>query len=168
MGLTPAFRPVEDADLGALLGIYNHYVRTSTATFHIAELGEQEFRSLVFPGHPPFGAWTLVAGGRAAGYVILARYKPREAYDGTAEVTVYLHPDVTGQGLGRAAAGFAETVALQRGFHTLLAVICGENASSITLFERLGYVKCAHHHEVGRKFGRWLDVVCYEKLLSTK
>jgi phosphinothricin acetyltransferase len=166
VGVTPVFRPVEDADVGPLLAIYNHYVRTSTATFHIAELSAEEFRPILFPGQERFSAWTIAVDGVPAGYVILARYKPREAYDGTAEVTVYLGERFTGHGLGRAAVEFAEVRARERKFHVLEAIICGENTASIGLFERLGYAKSAHHHQVGRKFGRWLDVVCYEKLLE--
>ncbi len=165
MGLTE-FRDVAFEDLPALLQIYNHYVRTSTATFHLAELSVEEFRPILFPDHPRFGAWTIAADGQPAGYVILARYKTREAYDGTAEVTVYLGPEFVGKGLGRAAVEFAESRAREHGFHVLVSIICGENEASIGLFETLGYTKCAHHHEVGRKFGRWLDVVCYEKLLD--
>jgi phosphinothricin acetyltransferase len=161
----PVFRDVAEADVPALLDIYNHYVRNSTATFHIAELTADEFRPLLFPLYPRFSTWSIVAEGTLAGYVILARYKTREAYDGTAEVTVYLHPEQVGKGLGRAAVAFAEDRARERQFHVLEAVICGENTASIALFERLGYAKSAHHREVGRKFGRWLDVVCYEKLL---
>jgi phosphinothricin acetyltransferase len=160
------FREAADADLGPLLEIYNYYVRTSTATFHIAELDQTEFQYILFPDYPRFGAWTLFAEGRAAGYVILARHKSREAFDGTAEVTVYLHPDFTGRSLGRAAGEFAESRARERGFHSLLASICAENTASVALFERLGYIKCAHQHQVGRKFDRWLDVVFYEKLLD--
>lgn len=164
--MEPSFRPFEEADLEPLLAIYNDYVRTSTATFHIAELNPDEFRAIMLPGYPRFGTWTVTVDGVLAGYAILARYKPREAYDGTAEVTVYLGPSFVGRGLGRAAVEFIEARARERKFHVLLAIICGENTASIALFERLGYAKCAHHHEVGRKFGRWLDVVCYEKPLT--
>ncbi len=166
MGVTPTFRPVAEADVVFLLDIYNHYVRTSTATFHIAELTAEEFRPILFPGYPRFSAWTIFVDGEAAGYVILARYKPREAYDGTAEVTVYLGPSFVGRGLGRAAMEFAEAQARERRFHVLMGIICGENTASLALFERLGYTKSAHHHQVGRKFDRWLDVVCYEKVLD--
>jgi len=99
------------------------------------------------------------------GWVILARYKPREAYDGSAEVTIYLDPQYPRRGVGSAALTFIEKTARDRQFHNLLAIICGENTGSIRLFEKHGYSKCAHYHQVGQKFGRWLDVVSYEKLL---
>jgi len=159
------FEPTTDADVALLLPIYNHYVRTDTATFHTEEIDEATFFALLFPGYFRYDSWTIHADGRLAGYVILARYKPREAYDGSAEVTIYLDPAFLGKGLGTAAVTYVEARARERDFHNLLAIICGENTSSIRLFEKLGYVRCAHYHEVGKKFGRWLDVVSYEKLL---
>jgi phosphinothricin acetyltransferase len=163
MNLT--FEPTTDADVAALLPLYNHYVRTSTATFHTEEIDEATFRALLFPGYPRYDSWALRADGRLAGYVILARYKPREAYDGSAEVTIYLDPAYPGKGLGSASLSFVEARARERNFHNLLAIICGENTASLRLFEKHGYTKCAHYHEVGKKFGRWLDVISLEKLL---
>ena len=165
MSLDITFLPTEDDDVARLLPVYNHYVRTDTATFHTEEIDEDTFRALLFPGYPRYDSWTIRASGQLSGYVILARYKPREAYDGTAEVTIYLDPKFVRQGLGSAALRFIEVRARERAFHSLLAIICGENTGSVALFERYGYVKCAHYHEVGRKFDRWLDVVSYEKLL---
>jgi len=160
------FLPTTDADVAALLPVYNHYVRTSSATFHTAPIDEATFRDLLFPGYPRFDSWVLWSAGQRVGYVILARYKPREAYDGSAEVTVYLDPAWPGRGAGSAALAFVEARARERNFHNLLAIICGENTASIRLFEKAGYTKCAHYREVGRKFDRWLDIVSYEKLLS--
>ena len=85
-----SFRPAEAVDVGPLLSVYNRYVRTSTATFHTEEIDETTFRGLLFPGYPRYDSWAILADGALAGYVILARYKPREAYDGSAEVTLYL------------------------------------------------------------------------------
>ncbi len=162
-----AFLPTTDADVDALLPVYNHYVRTDTATFHTEEIDAATFRSLLFPGYPRYDSWVIWSGEKRLGYVILARYKPREAYNGSAEVTIYLDPAYPRQGVGSAALAFVEARARERGFHNLLAIICGENTASIRLFEKFGYSQCAHYHQVGRKFGRWLDVVSYEKLLPS-
>lgn len=165
MNLT--FLPTAEADVAALLPVYNHYVRTDTATFHTEEIDAGTFRALLFPGYPRYDSWVIWSEGKRLGYVILARYKPREAYDGSAEVTIYLDPACARQGVGSAALTFVEARAREREFHSLLAIICGENTASIRLFEKFGYSRCAHYHEVGKKFGRWLDVVSYEKLLSS-
>jgi phosphinothricin acetyltransferase len=155
---------IED-DLESMRLIYNHYVRESTATFHTQEVGLEVMKDLLMPGYPRFGSWKVVSGGQPLGYVVLGRYKPREAYDGCAEVTIYLDPSVAARGLGTQALEFLETTAREREFHSLIAIVCGENAASIRLFGKQGYAQCAHYHEVGRKFDRWLDVLSFEKLL---
>jgi phosphinothricin acetyltransferase len=80
-------------------------------------------------------------------------------------VTIYLKPEYTGKGVGSRALEFLEKVAVEKKFHVLLAIICGENEQSINLFMRRGFEKCGHYREVGRKFGRLLDVVSYQKII---
>jgi len=147
------------------LALYNAYVLTSTATFSIAPLGQDEMDRLLFSGLERFPSYAIIANGEFAGYVMLNRYKPREAYDQTAEVTVYLDEFFHGNGIGRMAMTHIEAVARKADFRALLGVICAENTTSIELFKKLDYFECAHFKEVGRKFNRILDIVIYEKLL---
>ena len=147
------------------LALYNAYVLTSTATFSIAPLSQSEMDHLLFTGLDRFPSFALIVDGEFAGYVMLNRYKPREAYDQTAEVTVYLDEYFHGKGFGTKAMAFIEDFAKEQDFRALLGVICAENTGSISLFEKLGYCQCAHFKEVGKKFDRLLDVVIYEKLI---
>ncbi len=164
--MSVTFLPMEAADLALMLPIYNHYVRESTATFHTQPIDEATLGQLLFPEYPRFGSWKILVEGTAAGYLVLGRYKPREAYDACAEVTIYLDPATVARGVGSAALEFVENQAREREFHSLLAIVCGENIASIRLFLKQGYRECAHYHQVGRKFDRWLDVLSFEKLLS--
>lgn len=147
------------------LALYNAYVLTSTATFSIALLAQDEMNQLLFSGLERFPSYAIVANGEFAGYVMLNRYKPREAYDQTAEVTVYLDEFFHGHGIGPMAITHIESIAKQYDFRALLGVVCAENTVSIQLFKKLGYFQCAHFREVGRKFDRTLDVEIYEKLI---
>lgn len=147
------------------LALYNAYILTSTATFSIATLNRSEMDELLFTGLDRFSSFAVLGDGEFAGYVMLNRYKPREAYDQTAEVTVYLDEHFHGNGMGRQAIEFIEGFAKEHKFRALLGVICAENDASIKLFKKLGYFQCALFKEVGKKFGRNLDVVIYEKLI---
>jgi phosphinothricin acetyltransferase len=151
--------------LQGALEIYNYYIMNTTATFHAHEMSEDEMRELVFLNSDKYKSFAVMDDDAVVGYVILKQYSKREAYDQTAEVTIYLKHDHIGKGIGRMAAQFIELFAKEKGIHALLAIICGENIDSIRLFERSGYFKCAHYKEVGKKFGRILDVVTYEKLI---
>lgn len=165
---TYILKPVEEKLLPELAMIYNYYVMNTTATFHMNEVDREGMRSILFDGDPRFPAFVIFEGDEICGYCLLARYKKREAYDGTAEVTVYLKPGYEKKGIGSFAVNQMEEFAIQHQFHVLLAVICGENTGSIHLFIKMGYEKCAHFREVGTKFGRVLDVVCYQKILRAE
>ncbi|MFZ5987236.1 MAG: GNAT family N-acetyltransferase [Bacillota bacterium] len=159
------FEEIKEEHLSEVLGIYNYYVLNTTVTFNIKPLTLEEMKALVFFDDDRFKAFAITDNEEIRGYAILTRHKTREAYDNTAEVAIYLRNDCRGKGIGSAAVGFIEDLAVKNGFHVLVASICGENESSIKMFEKNGYIKCAHYREVGRKFGRWLDVVAYQKLL---
>lgn len=159
------FVEITESYLPQVLEIYNHYIQNSTATFHIQPLTLEEMRRIVFFTDPRLKTYIALDREKLTGYCILGRYKEREAYDITAEVTIYLHPKYTGRGIGSQALKFIERLARQNQFHSLLSGICGENSASIKLFEKNGYTSCAHYQEVGKKFGRLLDLVYYQKLL---
>jgi phosphinothricin acetyltransferase len=159
-------KPVEERLLPELAGIYNYYVMNSTATFHMHEVGTDEMRAILNDGDKRFPSFVIYDGETLCGYCLLTHYKKREAYDQTAEVTLYLKPGYEKRGIGSVALGKLEAIAAQNGFHVLLAVICGENDASIGLFTKAGYDRCACFREVGKKFGRLLDVVCYQKILG--
>ncbi len=159
------FIEINETYLPQVLEIYNYYIQNSTATFSIQPVTLEEMRRIVFYSDPRFKTFIIFDQDKLCGYCILARYKEREAYNITAEATLYLHPEFTGKGIGSQALQFLESFARQNQFHSLISVICSENTASIKLFGKNSYTKCAHYKEIGKKFGRLLDVVVYQKLL---
>lgn len=159
------FEKVKEEHIDELLDIYTYYILNTTATFHEKPLTVEEMKELVFFENPRYEAYVIKNESEICGYVILTQFKKREAYDNTGEVTVYLKNNYTGKGIGSYALNYIEAIARNKEFHVLVAIICGENEKSIKLFERYGYEKCAHYKEVGKKFGKWLDVVAYQKIL---
>ena len=97
------------------------------------------------------------------GYCFLTQYKKRQAYDRSAELSIYLKPEFTGKGIGPVALNYLEVAAKNAGIHVLVGTLCGENYASIRLMEKSGYSKCAHLKNIGEKFGKILDVVIYQK-----
>jgi phosphinothricin acetyltransferase len=160
------FEEMKEAHLGEVLSIYTYYVLNTTATFHTQVPNESQMREIVFSGNPRYPSYVIRGLDGICGYVLLSRFSKREAYDETAEVAIYLKPDSIGQGIGSEAIKFIEGEALKQHIHVLLAIICGENEQRIGLFERCGYEKCAHYKEVGKKFGRRLDIVACQKIIS--
>jgi len=159
------FDEIKEEHLTEVMEIYTYYILYTNATFHAHVLSREEMRQLVFFRDSRYKAFIIKHDDAICGYVILAQHKNREAYDGTAEVTIYLRPDYTGKGIGSKAVKFIENIAKQQKLHVLIATICGENKKSINLFESNGFIKCAHYKEVGSKFGKLLDVVAYQKII---
>lgn len=159
------FIDMRDEYLPAVLDIYNYYILNTTATFHAKPLDTDGMKDILYPENKRFRSFLVMDGEAVCGYCILAPYSKREAYASTAEATIYLKHGYTRRGIGRQTLRYLESQAELGGFHTLIAVICGENKDSINLFAGAGYEKCAHYKEVGMKFGRYLDTVCYQKIL---
>lgn len=160
------FKEAKEEDLPQLLEIYNYYILNSTATFHSKLFTLKEMKSLIFFKNPMYRTFLILKEEALLGYVLLTQHKNREAYDTTGEVTIYLKHDCIGKGIGSAALKYIEDYAMIKNFHVLIATITGENEQSIRTFDKNGYEKCAHYKQVGKKFGRWLDVVAYQKTLD--
>jgi phosphinothricin acetyltransferase len=52
-----------------------------------------------------------------------------------------------------------------RGVHAVMGGITLPNEESVRLHEKLGFRKVAQFQEVGFKFGRWVDIGYWERLL---
>ena len=164
--ISVTFEELREEQLKEILDIYNWYVLNSTATWHYHTLDEEEMRGLVFSADSRYGTYVIRDGDMVCGYVSVRQYKTREAYGDTAEIGIYLKPEYCGKGIGAAAVTHIEAFAREKGLHVLIASISGDNEGSVRLFEKTGYVRCAHFREVGRKFGRLLDNVALQKILD--
>lgn len=160
-------QPIQVDDLAFICDVYNYYIKNSTATFHTEHVGIEEIKTIVPYNHHKYETFIIKnKKGENCGYAYLGYYKPRQAYDRTAEVTIYLKPDMSGKGYGKEALDLIETIAKTKDIKVLLGVITAENEASVRVFEKCEYEKCAHFKQVGEKFGKILDVVIYEKILE--
>jgi phosphinothricin acetyltransferase len=147
--------------------IYNREVESGTATFDITprSLEDQlEWISEHSGAHPAVVAVTNE--GDVVGFGSLSPYRPRAAYSTSVEDSVYVAEEFQGLGIGRAVLEELLRLAEAHGFHAVLARIAGDNEASVALHVACGFELIGTEHEVGRKFGRWLDVVCMERLIQ--
>lgn len=161
------FLEMKEEHLPVVLEIYDYYVQNSSATFHTGSVTLNDLKEFIHVNHPRYKSYLIMNEGKVSGYAYLAQFKKREAYDRTAEITVYLKPESIGMGLGGEALLFLESKALELNIKVLIATISGSNQHSIHVFEKLGYFCCGHFKQVGEKFGEILDVFSYEKILPT-
>lgn len=161
-------RAAVEADAAALAAIYGHHVLQGFGTFEEippspAEM-DQRRRSIVEHGLP-----YLVAedAGQVLGYAYAAPFRARAAYRYTVEDSVYIAPDATGRGVGRAVLTAVLGACEMMGLRQVLAVIGdSENAGSIGLHRALGFEPVGVGKNVGFKHGRWVDIVWMQKSLN--
>ncbi len=103
--------------------------------------------------------------GAVAGFAALSSYRDRAAYATTVEDSVYVDPSHQGRGVGRDLLTALVDTARAHGFHAVMARIVADHEASIALHAACGFHVVGHEREVGRKFGRWLDVTLMELLL---
>jgi len=159
------FKKLQERDLQVVKEIYDGYILHSTATFHKECVTIGELRETIPIAHAKYKSFLILADGQICGFCYTSAFKKRQAYDRTAEVTLYLKSDFFGRGIGTSTVKRLEEAARSNGIKVLIGIISGENQQSIHLFEKCGYEKCGHYRQVGEKFGRVLDVVSYEKIL---
>ena len=159
-------RTISGTDLPYVKKVYDYYILNSTATFHLEPITIDELKTFLPIGNEKYPSFIIYYNDEACGYCYFNRFRPRAAYDRTAEVTVYLQHDFQGKGIGTTVIKILEEKAIKNGICVFIGGITAENSVSIKTFERLGYKKCAHYKQVGEKFGRILDVVFYQKFLK--
>lgn len=155
------------ADAEALRAIYNREIEASTATFDLVPRTlEEQLRWLEehAGAHPAIVAED--EEGVVVGFGSLSPYRPRPAYSTSVEDSVYVHPDHHRRGVGRLLVEELVRLAELHGFHAVFARIVGGHEASIGLHAACGFDVVGVEREVGRKFGKWLDVVVMERLVS--
>jgi phosphinothricin acetyltransferase len=165
-GLTiAAATPADSAEIAA---IYAHHVLHGVATFEIEPPDAEEMARRVAKvrgaGHP----WLIARDGTGvlAGYAYAAQFHARPAYASTCEDSIYLAYDQLGRGIGTALLGALIEAADAAGFRQMIALVAGEEAASLALHRRFGFGEVGRMRAVGRKHGRWLDVITLQRPLG--
>jgi len=155
---------LEDAE--AIRAIYNREVTGSTVTFDLVprSLADQQEWLVAHAGAHP-AVVVEAEDGSVAGFGSLSSYRSRPAYSTTVEDSVYVHHDHRGAGVGKLVLSELVRLAEVHGFHAVMARIVGGHEASIALHRGCGFELVGIEREVGRKFGKWLDVALMQKLL---
>ena len=158
-------RLARPGDAEAIRSIYNLEVTESTVTFDLVPrtLADQLAWLAEHDGVHP--AVVAELEGEVVGFGSLAPYRSRPAYATTVEDSVYVRRDRRGNGCGRVILSELMRLATLHGFHAVMARIVGGHEASIGLHRACGFELIGVEREVGRKFGRWLDVVLMQRLL---
>jgi L-amino acid N-acyltransferase YncA len=144
--------------LEGITEIYNEAVLNTTATFDLdpASLDEQR---IWFAEHgEKFPIFVAVEDDMVIGWASLSKWSGRCAYADTAEISIYIKDGFRGKGIGKMLLGKILEEGKKAGIHTIIARIADESEASIKLHEHAGFTHIGTMKEVGKKFGKLLDV----------
>jgi phosphinothricin acetyltransferase len=160
-------RAANGGDVVPLTEMYNHYVKTSPATFDLEPVSVASRREWM--GHyADSGRHRLLIatiGDALAGYATSGRVKERPGYLTSVETSVYVHPDKHGHGVGTRLYRELFTALAKEDLHRAYAAIVLPNPASVALHEKFGFAPVGLYTEIGRKFGRYWDVQWFERPL---
>ena len=173
MAADTVIRPAKPEDAQALVDIYRYYVLHTAITFEYEVPDVEEFRARMEKTLQRYPYLVAERAGRIVGYAYAGPYRTRAAYDWCAELSVYLHREERGHGIGRALYEALEEGLKRMGILNLYACIaCPQiedetlTFASICFHNRMGYEQCGLFHSCGYKFDRWYDMVLMEKQIG--
>jgi phosphinothricin acetyltransferase len=159
-------RPARAGDRAAVVAIYNHYVRTSPATFEVRPVTVED-RAAWFDEHSGAGPYRLLVAtdgdGPVLGWATTSPFRPRAAYATTVEASVYCRPGKEGLGIGSRLYSELFRAVENEDLERIVAGIALPNPRSVALHRRFGFRRVGVFTRVGRKFGRFWDVAWFER-----
>lgn len=159
-------RPAVAADTPEIRALWNPIIRDTTITFSSEEKTAEGLAAMIALRRGA-GQEFLVArdGAGLLGFATYAQFRGGNGYAHAMEHTIILAEAARGRGVGRALMVRIEAHARAGGAHTLVAGVSAENPAAVRFHEALGFRTLARIPEVGRKFGRWLDLILMMKNL---
>lgn len=152
-------RPLTEKDWPAIRDIYVYGIETKLATFETeAPTGDQWFGNGV-----PGTFLGYEEGGVLLGFAKVIPTSTRPCYKGVGEVTIYLHPNSSGKGVGTTLLQGLVSISEKQGFWTLKASIFPENHASLRIHEKCGFRVVGRHEKIAQLDGIWRDTVLMER-----
>jgi len=159
-------RSAELRDAVAIAEIYNQGIDERVATFETEHRTADSVQGLLGARAGRYPAVVVEDERRVLGFAWSSEYRPREAYAGVAEFSVYVARDARGRGVGRLSLEALIREAERRGFWKLVSRIFPENLASRRLCAALGFREVGVYRRHGQLDGHWVDCVVVERLLG--
>lgn len=158
-------RLINESDIPSIKAIYNHYIKNTHVTFEENEIDDHELGKRIKEITEDYPWIVFEEENKILGYAYASRWKKRSAYKHSAEFTVYVDKNNFRRGIGSQLLNELIKQAKEKNIHCLIGGVAMPNEMSIALHEKFGFIKCAEFKEVGFKFGKWIDVGYWQKLI---
>jgi len=160
-------RDASPDDVPGILAIYNDVIATSTAVYR-EDPATLDDRMQWFTARQAQAYPVLVVTDESGilGFASYGDFRPWPGYRFSVEHTVHIRADQRGRGVGTTLMQALIQRATEQGKHVMIGGVDADNEASLRFHERLGFVRAAHLRQVGFKFGRWLDLVFVQRILT--
>ena len=159
-------RPATPDDLPAINEIYNYYVINSTASYQLEPEPLDSRHAWFAQRSAAYPVTVAQVDGQVVGWGALSPFHRRPAYAHTVENSLYVAAGRHRCGIGAALLADLIRRAALLDHHTIVALIDADQTASVALHLKFGFDKVGHLRQVGHKFGRWLDVIYMQLLLT--
>ena len=151
-------RIAKPSDAENILEIYAPYIISHSTTFEIEVPTIEQFQLRMAQIQLRFPWIICTINNSIAGYTYASPFKEREAYQWSAECSVYLSHPFMNKGIGRLLYKTLFSIIKYQGIRNVFAGITLPNDPSIRLHERLGFKSIAVYENIGYKLGQWHNV----------
>jgi phosphinothricin acetyltransferase len=156
-------RPAHPDDAPAITRIYNAGIESHDATFETTPRTRADVLGWFDGTHPVVVA---TRGDEVVAFAATFTYRPREAYRGVAEFSVYADPEHRREGAGRMAMELLIEEATKADFWKLVSRVFPQNEASRALLRKVGFREVGTYRRHARLDGEWRDCVIVERLLG--
>lgn len=154
-----SIRQMSSLDYPQVKSIYQQGIDTGMATFETEVPDRESF----FAKFPEPGRWVATVGKEVVGWAAWTSVSARHCYRGVAEVTVYVGNAHKGKGIGQLLLQKLIKESEDQGYWSLLAVIHGENTTSIHLHGKCGFRTIGYRERIAQVNGVWKNTVMMER-----
>ena len=166
-------RMASPEDAKALLGIYAPYVLHTGVTFEYEVPSEEDFRGRIRKITEKYPYLVACVDGVPIGYAYAKELGERAAFSHSVETAIYLEESARGRGIGTLLYDELERILKQQNVTNVYAAVSYREREDETITHAspffhtaMGYRKAAHFGKCGYKFGRWYDIIWYEKYIG--
>jgi phosphinothricin acetyltransferase len=159
-------RPARPEDAAAIAAIWNPWIRDTAVTFTTEEKTVAGLQALIEAREPTRAFLVTETKDGVQGFATYGQFRAGPGYARSLEHSILLAPTARGQGLGQALMAALTDSARAQGGHVLIGGVSGENPDGAAFHAAMGFTLIARVPEVGFKFGRYMDLLLYQKILT--
>lgn len=158
--------PMTEEHCEAVVAIFNDYVTTGFAAYPDTPVPLGFFDRMLEMAKGYCAIVATSGDGQVIGFGLLRPHHGAGTLKRTAELTYFLRPDCTRQGVGKAILDFLVAEARRLGVDNLLASVSSLNPASIAFHLQNGFHECGRFLTAGRKFDQDFDVLWFQRRLA--